>query len=140
MSLNPEYLKIGHDIIGAAYAVRNAVNRGLRESYYEAALAWELARLGYRVERQVIVPAIYKGEVIDDAYKADIIVDNRVIIEVKAVGQMKETEPRQLLTYLVLSNFALGYLINFGVEHFSIGRLSEPLPYKNGIYRMVNGI
>lgn len=140
MSLNPEYLKIGHDIIGAAYAVRNAVNRGLRESYYEAALAWELARLGYCVERQVIVPAIYKGEVIDDAYKADIIVDNRVIIEVKAVGQMKEAEPRQLLTYLVLSNFALGYLINFGVEHFSIGRLSEPLPYKSGIYRMVNGI
>ncbi len=68
------------------------------------------------------------------------VVDGRVIIEVKALGQMKEAECRQLLTYLKLSRFKLGYLINFGAKEFRFGRISESLPYVNGIYRLVNNI
>lgn len=140
MALNNEYLKIGSDIIGAAFEVRNMVGRGLRERYYESALAYELSSCGYDVKCQVTVPALYKGVLIDDAYKADIVVDNRVIIEVKAAGQIGEAECRQLLTYLKLSDFRLGYVINFGVESFRTGKLSDPLPYRRGIYRIVNNL
>lgn len=140
MSLNDKYIKIGHDIIGAAYEVRNNAGRGLREVYYEKALVYELTLRGYNVKTQVTIPVSYKGIVIDDAYKADIIVDDKVIIEIKAVGQLKETEPRQLLTYLKLTKLELGYLINFGVESFRPGKLSDPLPYNAGFYRIINNL
>ena len=71
---------------------------------------------------------------------ADIVVDNKVIIEVKALGQMMEDEARQLLTYMKLSDIKLGYLVNFGVADFCLGKLSDRLPYKKGIYRIVNNI
>ena len=140
MSLNEEYIKVGSDIIRAAYNVRNTAGRGLREIFYEAALEIELTEMGHSVRRQVDVPAVYKGVVIEDSYRADMVVDGRVIIEVKALGQMKEAECRQLLTYLKLSLFKLGYLINFGAKEFRFGRISESLPYVNGIYRLVNNI
>lgn len=140
MSLNEEYLKIGYDIIGAAYEVRNTTGRHLREIYYRRALSWELRQMGYVVENEVLIPAVYKGVEIDDAYKADIVVDNRVVIEVKALGKMGEAEARQLLTYLHLSDFRLGYLINFGAKTFKNGRLDEHLPYEMGIYRIANKI
>ena len=83
---------------------------------------------------------LYKGVEIDDAYKADIVVENRVVIEVKALGKMGEAEARQLLSYMRLSDFRLGYLINFGTRTFKNGRLDEHLPYEMGIYRVVNNI
>lgn len=140
MPLNEEYVQIGYDIIASAFEVRNSIGRGLREKFYEGALAYEISQKGYEVKRQVLIPAIYKGVVVEEAYKADIVVDNRVIIEVKAVGQMKENECRQLLTYLKLSDHRLGYLINFGAKLFKPGKVSETMPYKNGIYRFVNNI
>ena len=138
MALNEEYAQIGNDIIGAAFEVRKTVGKGLREKYYEAALAFEISNKGYDVKRQVAIPALYKGFVVDDSYQADLIVDNRVVIELKATSCMREEECRQLLTYLKLSDYKLGYLINFGAANFGIGKTKEKLPYENGIYRFVN--
>ena len=126
------------DIIGAAFEVRKHTGRALREKYYEAALSFELTQRGHEVKRQVTIPAIYKGEIIDDSYKADLIVNDAVIIEVKALSHMKESECRQLITYLKLSDYRIGYLINFGASDFSIGKSTDPLPYTQGIYRYVN--
>lgn len=140
MALNPEFEQIGRDIIGACFNVRKEAGRGLREKYYEAALAWEISKCGYIVERQKTIPCTYKGVEIDNAYISDIIVDNRVIIEVKALGYMTEEESRQLLTYMRLSGIKLGYLANFGARDFCMGRLDDQIPYKKGIYRLVNNI
>ena len=141
MALNPEYEKIGHDIIGCAFEVRRTVGGRLGEKYYRDALAWELNKLGYSVSREHPVKVKYKGEEIARPYYADLVVDNRVIIELKALKFFKENEIRQITTYLSLSDIKLGYLINFGVDDFRIGKLStDHYPYIHGIYRIVNGI
>ena len=140
MALNDEFLEIGSDIIGAAFEVRKTAGRLMREKYYKDALSWELRQRGYVVENEVLIPAIYKGVEIGEAYKADIVVDNRVIIETKALGKMGEAEARQLITYLKLSDYRLGYLINFGTRTFKNGRIDDCLPYDRGIYRIVNNI
>lgn len=141
MALNEKYTDIGYGIIGAAFEVRKTVGNGLREKFYMYALAWELRRKGYDVKIEAEVPACYKGYPISDSFFADIIVDNSVIIEVKALKRITESESRQLNTYLYLTGCKLGYLINFGVDNFTIGNLkNDPLPLNKGIYRMVNGI
>lgn len=140
MALNPEYIKIGHDIIGAAFNVRKEAGRGLREKYYEAALAWEISQTGHCAERQKLMPCMYKGHVVGNAYSSDITVDNRVIIEVKAISFMTSEEVRQLLTYMKLTGIKLGYLINFGSKNFCIDKIAEQEIYDKGIYRLVNGI
>lgn len=140
MALNEKYIQIGSDIIGSAFEVMKSAGKFMRERYYEAALVYELKERGYEVKRQVAIPALYKGIAIEDSYQADIIVNNEVIIEVKAITTMREDECRQLLTYLKLSGLHLGYLINFGARDFQMGKTSEKLPYTNGIYRFVNNI
>lgn len=140
MALNEEYIGVGYDIIGAAFDVIKNSGRFLREKYYEAALSIELTERGHQVKRQVTIPAFYRGVEIEDSYLADIVVDDKVIIEIKAIATMKEHECRQLLTYLRLSGFKLGYLINFGAKDFRIGKTSEKLPYEKGIYRFVNNL
>lgn len=127
--LNPEYEKIGSDILNCAYYLRNTVGRGLRECYYRDALAILLKRKGYSAETEVLVPAIFEGEEIAAAYKADIIVNGQVVIEIKAITCMSEPEVRQLLTYMRLSTMKLGYLINFGAMSFRFGRIKEGQPY-----------
>ena len=138
MELGEDYFAIGNDIIGAAFDVRNNVGRGMREKFYESALAYELRKRGHDVKCQVTVPAVYCGEVIDDSYLCDMVVDDKVIIEVKAVLMMKESESRQLFTYLKLSGFKLGYLINFGAKEFTTGKFNDTFPYKKGIYRLIH--
>jgi len=140
MAINQEYYQIGNDIIGSAFNVRNKAGIGLRESFYEAALVSELKNKGYNVERQVLLPAVYDGIEIEDAYRMDIVVDRRVIIEVKAVSSMTDAESRQLMTYLKLSGYKLGYLINFGARTFTTGKISDPFPYTHGIYRIINNL
>ena len=132
--------QIGYDIIGASFNVRKQVGRGLLEKLYESALSYELSQKGYKVERQVAIPAIYKGQEIQDAYRADIIVERKVIIEVKAISHMESIERCQLYTYLKLSDYKLGYLINFGTRDFQVGILEEDGPLTLGIYRMVNNL
>lgn len=140
MALDTEFLQIGSDIIGAAFEVRKSAHRGLRETYYRDALAWEITQRGYEVQTESLIPALYKGISIGKALQADIVVDNRVIIETKAIPNMSDREARQLITYLKLSGTRLGYLINFGAKNFTNGRLTDPFPYDKGIYRIVNGI
>ena len=135
-----EYNKIGYDIIGCAFEVRKIAGRGLRENYYHRALEWELQHKGYDVKHKVVIPVIYKGEVINDAYEADIIVNNLVIVETKAVTAMNETECRQIITYMKLMSMKLGYLINFGSKDFGFGSTLDKLPFNKGIYRFVNGL
>ena len=140
MALNEEYVSIGYDIIGASFDVIKNSGHGMREKYYEKALVYELTQRGHNIREQVPIPAYYKGVRIDDSYQADIIVDDKVIIEVKAIATMHESECRQLITYLKLTGIKLGYLINFGARPFGIGKTDERLPYRNGIYRFVNNL
>lgn len=135
-----EYNKIGFDIIGCAIEVRRFSGRGLRENYYHMALEWELRQMGYDVGHKVVVPALYKGVEIKDAYEADIVVNNLVVVEVKAVTSMRESECRQIMTYMKLMSMKLGYLINFGAKDFGFGKTTEPFPFTKGIYRFVNGL
>jgi GxxExxY protein len=99
------------------------------ESIYESALHHELTFCGLKVERQKPVPVIYKGVVIREPFILDMLVENKIIIEVKAVEKEIEIYKAQLLTYLRLSNIKLGLLINFGRSSI-----------KEGIHRVVNGL
>ena len=122
--------EISYKVIGAAIAVHQFLGGpGLLESVYESALCHELGINGLKVERQKHVPVIYKGVVIREPFILDLLVEDKVIIEVKAVEKEIEIYKAQLLTYLRLSNIKLGLLINFGRSSI-----------KEGIYRVVNGL
>jgi GxxExxY protein len=100
---------------------------GLLESSYEFALTYELQKSGYLVEKQKMLPLVYKGEELESGYRVDIMVENKVIVEVKAVAAIDEVHKAQLLTYLKLSSLSVGLLLNFNV-----------ISMKNGICRMVS--
>ena len=103
------------EVIGAFYDVYNALPRGLLESAYAGALHRELGLLGLPVEREVPLQVHYKGEPIG-WYRADLIVDRRVILELKTVKRVGEPEKRQLYHYLAVTRLPLGLLLNFGPE------------------------
>ena len=113
--------------MGAALKVHRELGPGLLESTYEICLEHELAKLGYFVERQKPQPVRYDGIVIDAGYRIDLLVNDLVIIELKAVAELAPIHHAQLMTYLKLSQKSLGFLINFNV----------PL-IKNGIRRVAN--
>jgi len=121
--------EIGKTVVDAAVKVHSALGPGLLESVYEAVLARELERRGLSVARQVAVPIEYEGMKFDEGFRADIIVEGKVIIELKSVEQMSKVHHKQLFTYLKLKELKLGYLLNFGA----------PL-MKDGIKRMINGL
>ena len=102
---------------------------GLLEGVYEEALVWEIKQRNVLLERQLIVPIIYKGNSLATQLRLDILVENKVIIEVKSVSQYNPIFEAQILTYLRMLNLKLGLVINFG----------ERL-VKDGIHRVVNGI
>ena len=105
--------EISKEIIGAAIEVHKQLGPGLLESSYEACLAYELRQLGLDVKTQVALPVVYKGVKLDVGYRIDILVENRVIIEVKAVEALADIHTAQLLTYLKLKDLKLGLLVNF---------------------------
>ncbi len=116
-------------IVAAAIKIHSALGPGLLESAYEKCLVHELTRRGLRVLRQVPVPVIYDGINIDAAYKLDMLVEDAVIVELKASPEgITDIHKAQLLTYLKLSRKTLGLIINFNVVHM-----------KFGIKRLVNG-
>ncbi len=131
---------IGHDLIGSAFEVRNQVGRYFREDFYKHALAFEMREKGYTVEIEPWLPAIYKGEEIQKALRMDLLIEDSVVVELKAIPQVGNTEYRQLLTYLFLSKYKLGYLINFGAEKFSVADRKDVFNPSHGIYRFVNNI
>jgi GxxExxY protein len=124
LSLN----SISHDIVDSAYRVHTKLGPGLLESVYEAALAWELGKKGRTVLRQVAIPVVYEGAPIHPGFFADLIVDDLVIVEIKATESLSPVHRKQLLTYLKLADKRLGLLINFNV-----------VLIKDEISRIVNG-
>lgn len=112
---------ITYNIIGAAYKVHSALGPGLLESAYEACLAYELNKLGYKVEVQKPLPVVYEEVKLDAGYRIDLLVQKSVIVELKAVEAINDIHIAQILTYLKLSNIKVGLLINFNVKNLKDG-------------------
>lgn len=108
-------------IIGCGMRVHTALGPGLLESAYEECLHYELKQQGFRIGRQVPLPLVYKEVELDCVYRLDLIVENKVIIEVKSVEAIKPIHSVQLLTYLKLTHCKLGLLLNFNVLHLKEG-------------------
>jgi len=121
--------ELGKIIVDAAVDVHRGLGPGLLESVYEVILAYELGQRALSVKRQVPIPIRYKQLTFDEAFRADLVVEEKVIVELKSVEQVSQAHKKQLLTYLRLTGCKLGYLLNFG----------EAL-MKRGITRTVNGI
>lgn len=111
-----EIERIATQIVDAAFSVHSELGPGLLESVYEACLVKELESRGLKVDRQVSVPLVYKGEDIGEKLKLDLLIEDVVICELKAVLEMHPVYKAQLLSYLKLSALRLGFLINFNVE------------------------
>ena len=120
---------VSYEIRGCIFKVYNSLGPGLLESVYEAALAYELQEKGFRVQTQVPVPVYYNGIKLDLGFRADMIVENKVIIEIKSADNIAEVHHKQVLTYLRLTGIKLGLLVNFNTENIS-----------NSIFRKVNGL
>jgi GxxExxY protein len=114
-------------IVDAAYKVHTTLGPGLFESVYEAVLAYELESQGLRVERQKVVPVVYDRVRLDAGFRADLLVEDIVILELKSMEVTSPVHKKQLLTYLRLADKRLGLLINFGAARL-----------KEGITRVVN--
>ncbi|MEP7292361.1 MAG: GxxExxY protein [Chloroflexota bacterium] len=122
--------ELSHHIISAAIEVHRTLGGpGLLESVYEEALVWELQQRGFTVERQKQLPIYYKETVLADPLRLDIVVDNQVIIECKAVATYHSIFEAQAYTYLKITGLRLALVINFGEKYV-----------KNGIHRVVNGL
>jgi GxxExxY protein len=121
--------RIGDAIIASAMKVHSAVGPGLLESAYETCLLYELEKHSLPVRRQVLIPIQYEDLTIDNGYRIDLLVGERVIVELKVVEALLAVHRGQLLSYLRLGRFKLGYLLNFHVAHM-----------RDGIVRMVNGL
>jgi GxxExxY protein len=119
---------IAKEIVDAAFHIHTALGPGLLESVYDAVLAYELGRRGLRTVRQQPIPVIYEAIRIDTGFRADLVVEDKVIVEVKSVEILAPVHKKQLLTYLRLADKRLGLLINFHVALI-----------KDGITRIVNG-
>ena len=121
--------EIGDVIISAAMKVHSAVGPGLLESAYETCLLYELERQRIAARRQVLIPIRYQDLTIDNGYRIDLLVGDRVVVELKSVEAILPVHRGQLLSYLKLGGFKLGYLLNFHVAHM-----------RDGIVRMANGL
>ena len=121
--------EIGTVCIEAAIDVHRNLGPGLYESVYEIVLAYELEQRGLKVERQLPISIVYKGITFDEAFRADLVVADKVILELKSVTQISRAHRKQIQTYLRLTGLKLGYLFNFGAALM-----------KEGIVRAVNGL
>jgi len=121
--------EIATQVVDAAYQIHTKLGPGLFESVYEVVLAYELKKRGLQVERQTPIPIEYETIKFDEGFRADIIVENKVIVEIKSIEKLANVHKKQIITYLKLTNMKLGLLINFG----------EAL-IKDGIVRVVNGL
>lgn len=116
-----ELNKITEAIIGAAIEVHRTLGPGLLESAYQTCLAFELIERGYKVEQQKPLPLIYKNVHLDCGYRLDLLVNEAVIVEIKAVEQLAPIHEAQLLSYLRLSGCKVGLFINFNVKLLKYG-------------------
>lgn len=109
--------EITYEIRGAIYDVYKALGPGLLESVYEEALCFELEQRGLKVERQKQVPIVYKGNLLKTELRLDVLVEDKVIVELKSVEEMKKVFSKQLLTYLRLMDKKVGLLVNFNTDN-----------------------
>ncbi|MGD1002801.1 MAG: GxxExxY protein [Candidatus Brocadiia bacterium] len=121
--------EIGKIVVDAAVALHRDLGAGLLETVYEVLLARKLSERGLAVERQVAVPIEYQGVRFEEGFRADIIIEKKVILEIKSVASLNNAHRKQLLTYLKLTGMKLGFLLNFGEAVM-----------KDGITRIVNGL
>ncbi|MGH8273271.1 MAG: GxxExxY protein [Gammaproteobacteria bacterium] len=115
------------EIIAAAIEVHDTLGPGLLESTYEVCLASELVERGFQIERQKALPVMYKNKYLEAGYRIDLLVQHEVIVEIKSVHSLEAIHEAQLLSYLKLSGYRVGLLVNFNVKLL-----------KNGIRRLVN--
>lgn len=121
--------EISRQIVDAAFQIHTRLGPGLLESVYEVLMAHELRKRGLQVERQVPVRIVYDGITFDEGFRADLIVEDLVIVELKSVEKTAPVHGKQVLTYLRLTGKRLGLLVNFGEAII-----------KHGIERVVNGL
>lgn len=114
-------VKSGESIIGAAIKVHSHLGPGLLESVYEACLVHELRQQGLAVETQRVLPIQYEGLILDVVFRLDILVEDRVVLEIKSVNQLLPIHKAQVISYLRLGGYPLGYLLNFNVVHMREG-------------------
>ncbi len=121
--------ELSYKIIGVALELHKSLGPGLLESVYETALVHDLAGIGLDIKRQVALPFVYKEIKMEGGFRIDILVDDKVILEMKSVETLAPVHFAQTLTYLKLSNLKLALLINFNVKSL-----------KEGIHRVVNNL
>ncbi len=121
--------EVAKQIVDVAFKVHTTFGPGLLESVYETIMAYELGKRGLKVNRQQAIPVVYEEVKMDLGFRADLIVESKVVVEIKSVEAIAPVHKKQLLTYLRLTDKRLGLLINFNVELI-----------KNGISRVVNGL
>jgi GxxExxY protein len=118
-----------YKIRGAIYTVHNELGAGLLESVYETALVFELKNIGLKVETQIEVPVIYKGVNLGLGFRMDLLVENKLIVEIKSVEALHDVHKKQLLNYLKLTKLKLGLLVNFN---------ASTLKDKENLIRIIN--
>ncbi len=121
--------EISYEVIGTSLKLHSALGPGLLESAYEEALAYDLIKIGFNVQRQLPMPMIYKEVKMDIGYRIDLLINQKVIIELKSLEKLAPVHFAQTLTYLKLSGLKLALLINFNTKHL-----------KDGIHRIVNNL
>ena len=121
--------KISYEIRGAIYQVYNNLGPGLLESVYASALAFELTKKQLEVRKEVTLPVNYEGQKLNLGFRIDLLVNKKVLIEIKSVEAIADVHHKQTLTYLRLSNLKLGILVNFNVNNIN-----------EGIFRKVNDL
>jgi GxxExxY protein len=125
--LSSETEKAGRAVMDAAFKVHRALGPGLLEKVYEICMTHELRKAGFFVERQVTIPVVYDGITFEEGLRLDLLVDNLVVVEIKAIETVNPVWQAQIISHLKLTGKELGYLINFNV----------PL-MKNGFSRFIN--
>jgi len=120
---------ISKEIVDAAYTIHTKLGPGLLESVYEVILAYELKKRGLKVQRQLPIPIVWDDIRFEEGYRIDILVEDKVLVEVKSVASIDRVHKKQLLTYLRLMDKRLGLLINFNDELI-----------RDGISRVANGL
>lgn len=120
--------EIGAIVVDCALKLHKELGPGLLESVYEVLFAHLLCEAGLMVERQVIIPIEFHGIRFDEGFRADIIVEDKVVLELKSIETVNKAHKKQVLTYLKLTGYKLGYLLNFGEDMM-----------KDGITRVLNG-
>ncbi|HRG81089.1 MAG TPA: GxxExxY protein [Chitinophagaceae bacterium] len=121
--------EIGTIAVDIAYTIHKILGPGLLESVYESAFAYELTERNIPFTRQTEIPVKYKNAILDKSFRTDIIIDNKVIIELKSIETIEKIHHKTILNYMKITDIKLSFLINFNVEYI-----------KNGIFRKVNGL